>query len=75
MAFAHRPGLAAPDKAAVGTRIALMDVSEATTLSLPASVAVTGTGLDDNVFKATLEAENGTLYATLRSASMVIIFR
>lgn len=68
-------GRTAPETAAAGTRIALMDVSEATALTLPASVAVTGTGSDDNMFKATLEAQDGILYATLRSAHMMIILR
>ena len=68
-------GRTAPATAAAGTRIALMDVSEATALSLPASVAVTGTGSDDSMFKATLAAQDGTLYATLRSAQMIIILR
>ncbi|MBR1587999.1 MAG: autotransporter-associated beta strand repeat-containing protein [Kiritimatiellae bacterium] len=61
--------------ASVGTRIPLLDVSEAGTLSLPRSVRPVGTGRDDGAFTTSLVAENGILYAELRSAQMVIILR
>ena len=61
--------------ASVGDRIALMDVSEASSVSVPRFVRAAGTGRDDSVFRAALTVTDGTLYAELKSAQMVIIFR
>jgi len=59
----------------VGDRIALLDVSEAASVTVPKFVRATGTGLDDSVFRAALTVTDGTLYAELKSAQMVIIIR
>ena len=58
-----------------GDRIALLDVSEAASVSVPRFVRTSGTGNDDSVFRAELSVADGTLYAELKSAQMVIIFR
>ncbi|MBQ6340754.1 MAG: autotransporter-associated beta strand repeat-containing protein [Kiritimatiellae bacterium] len=58
-----------------GDRIALLDVSEAASVSVPKFVRAAGTGRDDSVFRAELSVADGTLYAELKSAQMVIIFR
>ena len=61
--------------ASMGDRIALLDVSEAASVTVPKFVRAAGTGRDDSAFRAELSIANGTLYAELKSAQMVIIFR
>ena len=61
--------------ASVGDRIALLNVSEAASVTVPRFVRASGTGRDDSTFRAALTVADGTLYAELKSAQMVIIFR
>ena len=59
----------------VGDRIALLNVSEAASVSVPRFVRASGTGNDDSAFRVELSMADGKLYAELKSAQMVIIFR
>ena len=56
-------------------RVAVLDVSGAGSLDIPASLAATGTGRAEGTGKATLSVDNGILYATPVKGGIVIVFK
>ena len=56
-------------------RVAVLDVSGAGSLDIPAALAVTGTGNGAGTGKATLSVDDGILYATPVKGGTVIVFQ